>query len=98
MSRAIRVGADPSTGHGCFPPRPATAGSTDVIKNQLRAVRVGDSYAIHCCLSCHGGVATSGSENVIINQRKQHRSGDAISCGDTAANGSLDIFPNDLGR
>lgn len=96
--RTIRMGADPSTGHGCFPPRPLVEGSPDCFTNLLKSTRVGDKYAVHCCGGCHDGVAAQGSPDLFFNLRMHHRTWDAISCGDYANNGSPDCFPNDLGR
>lgn len=97
--RTIRMGVDPSKGHGCFPPRPLVEGSKDCFTNSIKTTRVGDKYAKHCCgFSCHGAVAAQGSNDLFINLKMHHRTGDAISCGDFADNGSLDCIPNDLGR
>jgi|APGre2960657404_1045060.scaffolds.fasta_scaffold55971_3 uncharacterized Zn-binding protein involved in type VI secretion len=93
MRRAIRKGVDKSTGH-CYTPRPCVTGSNNVFINKIPATRVGDFYPTHCCgSSCHSGNATSTS-NVFVNNRPIHRSGDPITCGDTAFNGSPNVFIN----
>ncbi len=94
MPKAVRVG-DNSTGHGCFPGRPATAGSPDMTWNGAAAMRVGDPWATHCCgLSCHSGVSTQGSPDTTVNGIPAVRVGDAISCGDAAGTGSPDSTIN----
>lgn len=93
MRRVIRKDVDISFGH-CFSPRPCVTGSNDVFVNNIPVCREGDYYPTHCCgSSCHDGVAVSAS-NVFVNNRKIHRFGDRISCGDTANNGSLNVFAN----
>lgn len=91
--RVIRKGVDYSLGH-CFNPRPAVEGSSDVFCNNIPVVRAGDYYPVHSCGSkSHDGRATSSS-NVFVNNKPIHRSGDPITCGDTASNGSSDVFVN----
>lgn len=91
--RVIRKGVDYSLGH-CFNPRPAVEGSSDVFCNNIPVVRAGDYYPVHSCGSkSHDGRATSSS-NVFVNNKPIHRSGDPITCGDTAFNGSSDVFVN----
>ena len=93
MRRAIRKGVDISTGQ-CYTPRPCVTGSPNVFINNIPATSVGDFYPVHCCGdSCHSGTALSTS-NVFVNSKKIHRSGDPISCGDTAINGSPNVFIN----
>ena len=95
MPAAIRKGVDASRGH-CFFPRPPDQGSNNVKTNNIPQVRVGDHYPIHVCgLAFHDGNASQGSPNVKVNNKKLHRQGDAISCGDTAANGSSNVHAND---
>jgi len=94
MPRVIRKGVDDSAGHGCYPPRSADEGSPNVFVNGIPVVRVGDHYPTHCCPGgpCHDGVASGGSSSVFVNGKPVHRNGDAISCGDTASNGSPNVF------
>ena len=93
MRRIIRKKVDISTGH-CYSPRPCITGSPNVFVNNISATRAGDFYPNHCCgPSCHTGNAQSSS-NVFVNNRPVHRSGDPVSCGDTASNGSPNVFAN----
>lgn len=97
MPGAVRLG-DNSAGHPhCYPARPNTEASSDVIINGRGAHRVGDAWAVHgACIdhSPHGGVASSGSSDVIVNRRQLCRIGDSISCGDSMAEGSADVIVN----
>ena len=94
MPLTIRRDVDFSAGH-CFEPRPADQGSPDVIVNNIPVVRLTDHYPKHCCGPvCHDGNASEGSPDVFANNLAVHRNGDAISCGDTAANGSPDVITN----
>lgn len=95
MPSVIRVG-DNCTGHGAFPPRPASSGSPNVFINGRPVVRVGDSYAVHCdpSPSCHGGKASTGSATVFANGIPICRNGDSVSCGSKQANGSENVFAN----
>jgi len=93
MPAVVRVG-DNSTGHGCYPPMAATTGSPNVFVNSRPVVRVGDYWNSHACPGSlpHDGVASSGSSSVFANGRPIVRVGDSISCGDTAGEGSPDVF------
>jgi len=92
MPAVIRKGVDKSAGH-CFSPRPADTGSRDVIINGIGVVRVGDHYPTHICgIAAHDGHASEGSQTVFANGRAVTRIADAISCGDTAAAGSPNVF------
>jgi hypothetical protein len=108
MPAAIRKSVDPSLGH-CYPPRPADTGSENVFVNVTQggdaAVRArptsegsttADSYPSHTCGDdTHGmGLAKKGSPDVFVNHQAFHRNGDAIDCGDTANNGSSNVFIN----
>ena len=93
MRRAIRKKVDVSTGH-CYSPRHCVTGSPNVFVNKIQLTRLGDHYPTHCCgPSCHDGKAMTDS-NVYANNRSVHRSGDPITCGDTAAHGSPNVFIN----
>lgn len=94
MSAAVRLG-DSCTGHGCFPPRPSTSASPNVHVNGVPVVRVDDSWAVHCCGSCHSGVSATGSPNVHANGKARCRVGDQVSCGSTMAEGSPNVNLND---
>lgn len=91
-NRSIRLGVDASTGHGCFPPTVPSSASPNVFHNLIQAVRLTDTYVPHCCGGCHTPVVAQSSKTVFINQLSQHMSGDKQNCGDTASNGSLDVF------
>ena len=86
------VGAT-DTGHGCFPPRPSTSGSGDVLVNGIGVLREGDSWAVHCCgSSCHDSVQQEGSATVFANGKALARIGDAVACGSVVAEGSDNVF------
>ena len=81
------------TGHGCFPPRRSTGGSSDVFVNGIAIHRLGDSWAIHCCsFDCHPGVLSSASGTVFANGSGVGRVGDNVSCGSRVATGSSNVF------
>lgn len=95
MPGIVRLG-DNSAGHPhCYPARPNVEASGNVIVNGRGAHRLGDGWAVHgaCVLhSPHGGAASSGSATVMVNGRPVCRIGDAISCGDSMAEGSGDVI------
>jgi uncharacterized Zn-binding protein involved in type VI secretion len=92
MPSITRLG-DQCTGHGCFPPRPNVAASSDVFVNGIGAHRVGDGWATHCCgPSCHNSTAAAGSSTVFVNGRALMRIGDSIGCGSLVAQGSGNVF------
>ena len=97
MPAAIRKGVDNSQGH-CFEPRPADQGSGNVFTNNIMQVRETDHYPTHTCGSeSHDGNALDGTApNVLVNTLKIHVNGDPIDCGDTAANGSPNVFAASL--
>lgn len=87
MSAVTRLG-DITTGHDGFPPRPSVSASSTVFVNGLGVVRMGDSYAGHP----HPGSLSSGSSTVFIEGKACGRIGDSVSCGDTVAVGSGNVF------
>lgn len=89
--QVVRVG-DICTGHGCFPPRSVIAGSTDVFVEGISAIRIGDPWESHTCVSTHDGVQASGSSTVFVNGVPLARIGDVVSCGSSAATGSDTVF------
>ena len=92
MAAAARLG-DYCTGHGCWPPRTGVTASYNVFVNGIRAHRLTDLWAVHCCPSdgCHPGVVASGSASVFINGLPAARIGDDISCGSLIAEGSENV-------
>lgn len=91
MPAVARLG-DLCSGHEGFPPRPASSGSGDVFVNMLPVHRQGDSWAVHCCVVCHGSSLTEGSPSVFVNNIPIGRVGDAIECGSEVATGSPNVF------
>lgn len=88
---AARQG-DLSTGHGCYPPRPAANGSSNVFINGRPAHRKGDMFEKHCCgKDCHIGATMTGSATVFINGIPAARVGERISCGDIIMTGSTNV-------
>ena len=53
MPAVSRSTQDPCTGHGCFPPRPSSAGSSDVKTNSKKTLRLTDMYELHACPNSH---------------------------------------------
>lgn len=93
MSLPMSSLGDRCTGHGNFPPRPSTSGSSNVFINGKPALRVGDSFAPHAPpnVTPHGGSVSVGSSTVSINGRGAARIGDPVSCGSAVAEGSADV-------
>ncbi|WP_150526776.1 PAAR domain-containing protein [Roseibium sediminis] len=98
MPKAARLG-DIGAGHGCFPPTPAIAGSSDTFINGRPAVRLGDAFVPHGCPNCppHPRSLSAGSATVFINGKKAGRVGDAIGCGGSVSTGSGDTLIGDVG-
>lgn len=95
MPGVSRLG-DVCTGHGCFPSRPSTGASPNVFVNGIPVHRQGDSWAPHCCVTCHGSVLAAGSPNVFVNGMEIARIGDPVACGSAVATGSGDVFSNEF--
>jgi uncharacterized Zn-binding protein involved in type VI secretion len=92
MSAATRIG-DVCTGHGCFGPRRAIGGSTNVFINGIGANRATDLWETHCCgPSCHDGRVIQASSKVFINGLPAVRIGDLLDCGSAVAQGSPNTF------
>lgn len=91
---SVRLGADISTGHGCFPPTRPAMGSITTFTDQFAQVRVGDAYVTHCCPNkgCHAPVVSVGSRTKFVDMRAHHTQRHALSCGDRAATGSIDAY------
>ena len=86
---------DMSAGHGCYPPRPSTGGSSNIFVNHIPVHREGDTWPIHAgpppCYP-HAGTLTTGAQKVQANEKPVAREEDPISCGDMAGQGSPNIF------
>jgi len=93
MPKVARI-SDQCSGHGTFPPRPATGGSGDVFAEGLGVQRVGDAWAVHCnpVPVCHGGSLGAGSATVFANGKPLGRVGDPIDCGSSVASGASSVF------
>ena len=98
MPAASRKG-DTGSGHGCFPPTPATTGSPDVLIDGIPALRQGDAHAAHGCPGCppHGRAVSGGSPTVFVNGRPLARLGDGIGCGGALAAGSPTVIADEEG-
>ena len=88
---AARLG-DMCTGHDCFPPRAAISASSDTFIDGIPALRVGDKYEEHCCVTCHDGTVIGGSGTTFINGLPAARVGDPLDCGSFIASGSSSTF------
>jgi len=93
MPAAARLG-DTCTGHGCWPPRASSAGSSNVFINGKPAHRVGDGWSSHCCPNngCHSSALAAGSGSVFVNGAALGRVGDSVACGSAVASGSGNVF------
>ena len=92
MPGACRLG-DMSEGHGCFPARANDEASTNVFINGIGSHRQDDHWETHCCGQiCHDGNLSEGSPTVFVNGKQKGRIGDPMSCGDTVATGSSNVF------
>lgn len=91
MFGCVRLGIDPSTGHGCFAPVVPVTASIDVYVDQIAAVRMSDAYQVHCCpkKGCHAPIVRSGSRTVFDNMLQACRITDPMTCGDRALSGSI---------
>lgn len=94
MPKLVRKSVDVCSGHGCWPPRIAVSGSPNVKCEGQAVIRVGDSWAVHTCITSHGGTQASDSPNVFVNGQALARVGDSISCGSSNAQGSQTVFVN----
>lgn len=94
MSNIARLG-DKCSGHGCWPSRPNNQASTNVFVNSIGVHRKGDSWAVHCCTTCHSSVLAEGSSSVFINGAECGRIGDPVACGSAVLQGSPNVFAGD---
>lgn len=97
MPKVSRV-TDIASGHGCFPPSPAVAGSGDVFVNGLAVHRKGDAVAPHGCPNCppHPRSTSGGSPSVFVNGKAVVRVGDGVGCGGSLSAGSANVFADEL--
>jgi len=94
MPAVTRLGDD-CTGHGCWPPRPATGASPNVFCNGIAVHRQSDAWAAHTCPDIpetHASVLASGSPTVFVNGLQMGRIGDPVACGSSVATGSDNVF------
>ena len=90
---AVHLLGGMDTGHDCHPPRPNVQGSPNVIVEKKPVHRMGDMWAVHCCLlSCHSAALAKGSATVLINGQPCGRIGDPVSCGSFAIDGAMTVF------
>lgn len=91
MSAVTRIG-DFTQGH-CFFPVALQSGSPTVFANGRAVGTIGGTFPQHSCgKRRHSGILASGSATVFANGRAVGRIGDAVSCGDTVAQGSPTVF------
>ncbi len=86
---------DTCTGHGCWPPRPNSTWSGNVICNNKGVHRATDGWKPHTCPSIpetHGSELASGSSTVYANSLQVGRIGDPVACGSAVAKGSGNTF------
>lgn len=90
---AVSRKGDTCTGHGCFPPRASTGGSSTVFVNGTPAHRAGDGWAVHSCGdSSHDSALAAGSGSVFADGKALARIGDPVACGSAVAVGSDNVF------
>lgn len=94
MFGSVRLGVDASSGHGCFAPVVPVTASIDIYVDQIAAVRVSDSYAVHCCpkKGCHAPMVVRGSRTVYDNMLQTNKMGDPLSCGDNSLGCSISTY------
>lgn len=91
MPAATRI-ADKTAGH-CFGPVPLLDGAPTVFVNGKAVGVIGGKYPPHTCgTSTHQGSLAKGSATAFACGRAICRIGDKLSCGDTVAQGSPNVF------
>lgn len=93
--KAAHLHTQKCTGHGCYPARPNVEASPDVFANNLGWHRLGDEWAIHCCVDCHDGHLATSSNTVFANNKGVARIGDDVDCGSKCLEGSNNVFAGD---
>ena len=94
MPAVTRLG-DLGSGHGCFPPRVSTSGSSTGFVNNIAVHRSTDTWAVHVCVtdgSSHSSNLASGSSTVFANNLQVGRIGDPVACGSVVAQGSGNVY------
>ena len=90
MPGVVRKG-DKCSGHGCYPPRPASKWSPNVFANGRNVERRTDTLESHCCDGCHTGVY-EGVHTVFANNLDVQVQGDPIDCGSKCDEHSPNVF------
>lgn len=86
---------DICTGHGCWPPRPNSSWSENVICNSRGVHRSSDGWLPHTCPpipETHASNLAAGSSTVYANSLQIGRTGDPVACGSAVATGSGNVF------
>ena len=95
MSAIAKDGAK-TTGHEQFPPTKVIASSTKVFMNGSKICLDGDPIEPHTRqvkpYDTHMGVVQATTSKIFVEGKPVARIGDPISCGDTIAQGSDQIF------
>ena len=97
MPAITRLG-DMSRGH-CYYPRPNDSASGNVFANGIGVHRMGDHWKRHKChKKSHDGVLASGWPTVYVNGLQAGHIGAKISCGDSVAMGSPNVYVGEAGK
>lgn len=97
MGNWVHREGDLTTGHDCWLPEVPETYSEDVFVNGKRVVRQGDARVPHLCPAIpeiHGATYID-SRSVYVNGRPVQVIGSPLDCGDTAAEGSPDVWVGD---
>lgn len=83
-----------TTGHGSVPPTKCIASASTVFINGIPALLNGDDIIPHAAPGStpHGGKVMASTSKVFIEGKPAAMIGDPISCGDTIAAGSSNVF------
>ena len=85
-----------TTGHDQFPPTTCIASSSTVAINGKKVLLHGDPIVPHTRLvkpfDTHGGTCIASTGTVFINGKAVVRMGDGVTCGDTVADSSSNVF------
>lgn len=90
------VVANPTSGHGTFPPTVVMSGSSKVIIGGIPAAADGSAITPHTSIAypypTHGGSVVGGSAKVYIEGNLAGRVGDSIDCGDVISAGVAKVL------